>query len=218
MALGPSGPLHCEFCTTMPLMHFFKSLSPWSLALITLGFTVGSGAATVSNRALAIAQLSSRNESSASTLVAHTPPASSSAPAPGGSHGQPHHSQPPTGGHGGHGHGGGHSSLEIPAGQPVPTLEVIAHPDPRRGWNLEIRTTHFRFAPEEVNQANQPNAGHGHLYINGELGQRVYGPWLHIPQLPPGRNEITVTLNANSHETLTHNGQPIAATVVVMAP
>ncbi|NMG59863.1 hypothetical protein E1H12_15390, partial [Geitlerinema sp. P-1104] len=95
---------------------------------------------------------------------------------------------------------------------------LIAHSDPMRGWNLEIQTTNFRFAPEEVNQENQPNAGHGHLYINGERGARVYGPWLHLPHLPPGSNEITVSLNANNHQAWTHNGQPIEATVVVNVP
>ncbi len=115
-------------------------------------------------------------------------------------------------------HPHGHGTIEIPAGQPVPTVTLVAHPDPVRGWNLEIQTTNFRFAPEQVNQANQPNAGHGHLSINGERDARVYGPWLHLPHLPPGRNEITVSLTTNSHEALTHNGQAIESTVVVDVP
>ncbi|NMF86541.1 hypothetical protein [Nodosilinea sp. P-1105] len=115
-------------------------------------------------------------------------------------------------------HHHGHGTLEIPAGQPVPTITLVAHPDPMRGWNLEIQTTHFRFTPEQVNQPNQPNVGHGHLYINGEKGARVYGPWLHLPQLPPGRNQITVSLNANGHEALTHNGEAIESTVVIEVP
>ncbi|MGF1519588.1 MAG: hypothetical protein ACFCVB_17545 [Nodosilinea sp.] len=112
-------------------------------------------------------------------------------------------------------HHHGHGTVEILAGQPVPTVTLVAHPDPVRGWNLEIQTTNFRFAPEQVNQANQPNVGHGHLSINGERGARVYGPWLHLPQLLPGRNEITVSLNANGHEAFTHSGQVIESTVVV---
>lgn len=111
-----------------------------------------------------------------------------------------------------------HDTLEIPAGQPVPTVQVVVHPDAMEGWNLEIQTTHFRFAPEQINQANQPGLGHGHLYINGEKQGRIYGPWLHLAQLPPGANEITISLNANGHEALTHNGQPIAATVMIEVP
>ncbi len=111
-----------------------------------------------------------------------------------------------------------HDTLEIPAGQPVPTVQIVVHPDAIQGWNLEIQTTHFRFAPELINQANQPNTGHGHLYINGEKQGRIYGPWLYLAQLPPGTNTITVSLNANGHEALTHNGQPIAATVTIEVP
>ncbi|MGG6238526.1 hypothetical protein ACQ4N7_07775 [Nodosilinea sp. AN01ver1] len=111
-----------------------------------------------------------------------------------------------------------HSTLEIPAGQPVPTINLVAYPDPVQGWNLEIQTTNFSFAPEQVNQANSPGAGHGHIYINGEKVSRIYGPWLHLPQLPSGRNEITVGLNTNSHQALTHNGQKIESTVVVDVP
>lgn len=136
--------------------------------------------------------------------------------AQGESHGHDHANPDP--GNTGHNHHHSHEALEIPDGQPVPTIAVIAHSDPMRGWNLEIQTTHFRFAPEDVNQENQPNAGHGHLYINGEKGARVYGPWLHLPELPSGRNEITVSLNANNHQALTHDGQAIEATVVVNVP
>ncbi|USR90772.1 hypothetical protein NEA10_18430 [Phormidium yuhuli AB48] len=127
-------------------------------------------------------------------------------------HANPGHGDPE------HDHHHSHDALEIPDGQPVPTIALIAHPDPMRGWNLEIQTTNFRFTPEDVNQENQPNTGHGHLYINGERGARVYGPWLHLPHLPPGSHEITVSLNANNHQGWTHNGQPIEATVVVNVP
>ncbi|MBE9136803.1 hypothetical protein IQ254_06220 [Nodosilinea sp. LEGE 07088] len=111
-----------------------------------------------------------------------------------------------------------HSTLEIPAGQPVPTVTLMIYPDPEQGWNLEVLTTHFSFAPEQVNLANSPGSGHAHLYINGEKISRLYGPWLHLPELPSGQTEITVGLNANGHEALTHNGQKIEATIVVEVP
>jgi hypothetical protein len=111
-----------------------------------------------------------------------------------------------------------HEMLEIPMGQPIPTIDLAVYPDPVRGWNLEIQTTNFRFTPENVNQANQPNQGHGHLYINGENVSRVYGTWLHLPSLPSGSNEITVSLNANNHAALAHNGAMIESTVVVEVP
>jgi hypothetical protein len=134
-------------------------------------------------------------------------------------HGTPHHDHPHGDSHEHQSHEGHHhGTMEIPMGQPVPTVALVIHPDAVRGWNLEIQTTYFRFAPEQVNQANQPNVGHGHLYINGERMARVYGNWLHLPQLPAGLTEITVSLNANGHEAFTYQGQPIQATVVVDVP
>lgn len=160
----------------------------------------------------------------------HHPPHSSPAPSP--SHAPDFHSTPDHASehpsdqavdqasgqadHSSNGHH--HDALEIPAGQPVPTVQIVVHPDAMEGWNLEIQTTDFRFAPELINQANQTGTGHGHLYFNGEKQGRVYGPWLHLAELPPGLNEITVSLNANGHEALTHNGQPISATVVIEVP
>ena len=40
-------------------------------------------------------------------------------------------------------HHHGHGTVEIPAGQPIPTINLVVHPDPVRGWNLEIQTTNF---------------------------------------------------------------------------
>lgn len=109
-----------------------------------------------------------------------------------------------------------HGSIEVSAGQPIPTVTLIAHPDPRRGWNLEIQTTNFQFAPQNVNQTTTAtNEGHAHLYIDGKKVTRLYGNWYYLGSLPPGQHEVTVSLNANGHEALMHNGQPIQATVVI---
>jgi hypothetical protein len=168
------------------------------LALLTVGLTIGCSSTAPS---------ATPNATQGSPNLAHSQPHSHDA----SGHADPGHAEA-----GDHHHG--HGTVEIPSGQLVPTVTLVAHPDPVRGWNLEIQTTNFRFAPELVNQSNQPNMGHGHLTINGERGARVYGPWLHLPQLPPGHNEITVSLNANGHEAFTHNGQAIESTVVVDVP
>jgi len=112
-----------------------------------------------------------------------------------------------------------HGMLEIPPGQPVPTVDLIVHPDARRGWNLEIQVTNFTFAPERVNQASNFQEGHGHLYVDGVKITRLYGNWYYLESLAPGTREITVSLNANGHEALMHNGQPIQVTrQVVVQP
>ncbi len=111
-----------------------------------------------------------------------------------------------------------HGSIEVSAAQPLPDVELIVHPDARQGWNLEVQVTNFQFSPEDVNQpGSSTSEGHAHLYIDGVKITRLYGNWYYLESLAPGQHEVTVSLNTNSHETLTHNGQPIQATVVIEA-
>lgn len=83
------------------------------------------------------------------------------------------------------------------------------------GVNVRIGTARWNWAPQNVNAAHIPGEGHAHIYVNGEKLNRVYGPYYHIPGLSPGDHEIRVTLNANSHNDLTFNGEPIEATTTV---
>lgn len=108
-----------------------------------------------------------------------------------------------------------HHRMAIPEGQPVPTVKLIVHADPMQGWNLELQVENFQFAPEHIDQPSTPSEGHAHLYVNGKKMARLYGNWYHLPELPPGMNEVTVSLNANGHETLIFNGQPIQDTVAI---
>lgn len=112
----------------------------------------------------------------------------------------------------------GHGTLEIPSGQPVPTLNLAIYPDAKKGWNLELKTTQFIFAPERVNQGNSAQEGHGHLMINGESITRLYGNWYYLKALKPGRNTISVSLASNSHNKLVYQGKPIADTIVMTVP
>ncbi|MGB7085167.1 MAG: hypothetical protein WBD47_06410 [Phormidesmis sp.] len=109
-------------------------------------------------------------------------------------------------------------TLEIPAGVPVPSVTIQVDADEVRGWNLQVETTDFTLAPEKVNGESSPNEGHAHLYINDEPMQRIYSNWTHLLTLPAGETEVRVTLNANGHETLSTEGNPIEDTVVVEVP
>ena len=133
------------------------------------------------------------------------------------------HEATSSGPHGDHqapNHSHSHGSVEVPAGQPVPTVSLVIHPDSRRGWNLEMQVTNFTFAPEHVNQADGVSTsstleGHAHLYIDGVKITRIYGNWYYLESLSPGMHQISVSLNTNSHATLMYNGQPIQATVML---
>lgn len=120
--------------------------------------------------------------------------------------------------HNGHSHGADthpHDTMEIPPGQPVPSVDLVVHKDPMSGWNLETKVTDFRFAPENASKAAKPGEGHAHLYVNGKKVARLYGGWYHLDHLPSGRHELKLGLNANSHEALVHNGKQIEDTEIV---
>ncbi|MEM6837040.1 MAG: hypothetical protein AAF609_09300, partial [Cyanobacteria bacterium P01_C01_bin.120] len=116
------------------------------------------------------------------------------------------------------GHSGHHGALMIPEGQPVPEVVIEVSADPVSGWNLQVQTANWSFAPAAVNTASNTSEGHAHLYINGEKVTRIYGEWYHIPSLPPGEHVLTVGLNANGHEALMHEGEPIESSVEVSVP
>ncbi len=132
-------------------------------------------------------------------------------PAHSASPGQPHHEQ-------GHGAGHAHREIEVPTDQPIPTVKLYIYPDAIAGWNLQVETLHWAFAPTQVNQSSVTHEGHAHLYLDGEKLTRLYGPWYYLPSLPPGEHTLMVTLNANGHEVLVHNGQPIADSITISVP
>lgn len=111
-----------------------------------------------------------------------------------------------------------HGMLMISEGQPVPDVDLVVNKDPINGWNLQIKLDNFTLTPENVNQANQPNEGHAHLYVNGEKISRVYSNWYHLPSLPSGSNEIKVSLNSNSHQFLMYQDRMIEDIEVVRVP
>lgn len=115
--------------------------------------------------------------------------------------------------HGGMSHG--HKTIEIPAGQPVPEVDLVVYQDTMKGWNLEVKLTNFKFAPESVNQNSNPNEGHAHLYVNDQKITRIYGNWYYLESLKPGSNKITVTLNTNQHEDLVKDGEMITDTEII---
>lgn len=104
-----------------------------------------------------------------------------------------------------------HGRLEIHDPAQAPSLKLELQPDAEGGWNLHLRTARFRFAPDKVNQAPVLGEGHAHLYLDGQKLARLYGPWLHLPPLPPGRHRLRVTLNGNDHAELYSQGRPVAA-------
>ncbi|QUJ76328.1 hypothetical protein KDD17_15750 [Sulfitobacter albidus] len=122
--------------------------------------------------------------------------------------------------HGGMQHGDGdHAMLHDtprdvdPASAPTLAVEVTA--DPMAGYNLHVMAERFRYAPRAASGPHVAGEGHAHVYANGVKLGRLYGPWMHLENLPKGEVEITVTLNANDHRPLAIAGAPIAASTTV---
>lgn len=112
-----------------------------------------------------------------------------------------------------------HQPIDVSTWPSVPSVSIVANPDAMAGWNLEIKTTNFRFAPEHASGAVLPNEGHAHLMVDGKKLARVYGNWFHIPKeaaLTSGVHEVHVTLNANDHSDLGVNGGIVEAKTTVV--
>ncbi len=129
------------------------------------------------------------------------------------------HDHPTPGAHGSHkaadgaaAHGAHDELISLPAGHGAPTLDMRVLKDPAAGWNLEIVTTNFRFAPEQASADHRPGEGHAHVYVNGKKLARVYGRWFHNGEHPKGKVEISVTLNANSNVGLAVGDVPLKVT------
>lgn len=117
-------------------------------------------------------------------------------------------------GHGGAGHEAAHAQpVEVPEGQ-APSLAVTASADPVAGWNVQLETTQFRFAPEHAGQGDVAGEGHVHLYLNGEKVARVYGSWVHLDRGAAG-DTLRAALYTNDHHPLTMGGQPVEASVTL---
>jgi hypothetical protein len=105
-----------------------------------------------------------------------------------------------------------HGKLEIPDGKAVPTVDLEVFPDEMGGWNVQVKTSNFQFAPENLDKSSLPSEGHAHLYLNNKKLTRLYGNWHYLGNLPAGFHSVMVTLNTNRHEDLFHKGKRIEAT------
>ena len=135
----------------------------------------------------------------------------------------------------GHDHGADHGHLSdassadethdherlaaVALNETAPSLTIALHKDTDSGWNLNIQTTGFAFAPRRVGKDHREGEGHAHVYVNGAKIARVYGPWFHLGTLPQGEVEVRVTLNANDHRALSVDGAPVEIrTTILNAP
>lgn len=108
-----------------------------------------------------------------------------------------------------------HSQKDVSGSSLIPTIELIIQEDPVSGWNAQILTTNFTFAPESVSTEDIEGEGHAHIYVDGVKVNRVYSPWYHLGELEPGIHEISATLSTNDHQELTIGSELIQDVEVI---
>ncbi|NVK22056.1 MAG: hypothetical protein HWD86_06025 [Kangiellaceae bacterium] len=114
-----------------------------------------------------------------------------------------------------HKHHHKHQLVDVSQQPNIPSVDVEVTPDATAGWNLQIKTHNFEFAPQNANKKHVHGQGHAHLYVNGEKIGRLYGHWHHLPKLGAGEHSIKVTLNTNDHGAYAVNGTEIAVEKII---
>lgn len=114
-------------------------------------------------------------------------------------------------------HGAHHGTLEVDAvGAPQVALSVTR--DALDGWNVTLQTANFTFTPDAPGKDHAPGTGHAHLFIDGVKHARLYSPHFHLPELPPGTYEVTVSLATNAHDYYIVGGGRIEASSTITQP
>jgi hypothetical protein len=114
-----------------------------------------------------------------------------------------------------------HAVYQHPTSLPVPSVSLAAFHDSKAqdSYNIHIATTNWTWAPERINEGVVPNEGHAHLYLDGVLVTRIYGPWYQLRELTPGPHDLRITLNVNDHSDYTTGpGQVVEASTMVVVP
>lgn len=108
-----------------------------------------------------------------------------------------------------------HPKYEITNRDSAPTIKISAIADTKGGWNVQLKTTNFGFAPDQVGAESIEGEGHAHLYLDGQKIARVYSEWYHLPPLPLGKHNLRATLNTHDHSDYCLDGDPIGAEVEI---
>ena len=122
-----------------------------------------------------------------------------------------------------------HVPIEVPADAKQPQLSLSLSKDTVDGFNLQLLIEHFVLGapPPDLSQEDLMalaldedsgmTIGHGHLYVNGQKHQRLYGSSVHLPSelFLGGVNQITVTLNNHGHRDWSLDGRQVLATLFI---
>lgn len=102
----------------------------------------------------------------------------------------------------------------------IPTVSLAVNKDEMGGFNVQITTENFTWAPENASQAHVPGEGHAHIYVDGIKVGRVYSSWFHLDTatlgITPGVHSVEVDLNGNDHGSYIVDGEKIQAAAEIL--
>ena len=100
-------------------------------------------------------------------------------------------------------------------GKKVPKISLIVKKDMMAGYNVQIRTSNFKWAPNHASLTHIAGEGHAHIYVDGIKIGRVYGQWYHLNIAPlglkAGKHIVLVNLNGNDHKPYAVKGKALEA-------
>ena len=98
------------------------------------------------------------------------------------------------------------------------SIDIAAEVDDDGNVSVEVITEGWLWTPENVDGEHVPGEGHAHIYVDDVKIDRMYGPSYELEGLEPGERHVRISLNSNSHEELTYNGEHVEAVVSVTIP
>jgi hypothetical protein len=105
--------------------------------------------------------------------------------------------------------------LHIAKNIALPTITAKLEKDPVSGFNLNLETGNFTFAPALSGREHKDGMGHAHLYIDGQKIARLYGNWFHISEIPKDAKSLEITLNSNDHRPFFVNNALISSIIAL---
>ena len=106
-------------------------------------------------------------------------------------------------------------TLEISGETGIPEITLNVSAADEGGLLVEYAVENFTFSTMNANGPHVEGEGHAHILVDGGVAAMVFGDPVRLPDIAPGEHEIALQLNANSHEILTLDGQPLTTSVMV---
>lgn len=107
------------------------------------------------------------------------------------------------------------AELDPNTAKPTLTVSATPHGD---GWRLDLKTENWIFSGLCGRTRPQVSQGHAHIYLGETKIGTANLPVFYIDNLPPGEQQITVTLRASDHRVVVHEGHVISADVTLDHP